>query len=126
MSDPCQNLIFLSISISTTNNSLTLDPAKTAQLVENFMCSLTKTQKSKKQRETLAGHLNWACNVIPYGRAYMVRATKPFGTSKPPTSKLKLPTASELEWWLMQYGVTSVTVTLLTDASQLGNGGFCY
>ena len=71
MSDPCEDLFFLGISISTTNISLTLDPAKTAQIVENLKCSLTKTWISKKQMNTIDGHLNWACNVIPYDKAYM-------------------------------------------------------
>ena len=71
--DPCQKLTFLGISIDTVSGYLSLDPPKVQDLISLLNSYLTKTRASRRQLESLAGKLNWAAHVIPWGKTHTRR-----------------------------------------------------
>ncbi len=66
--DPCQELVFLGININTRDNFLSLDAKKKEQLLDTVNMAITRKRMSKTQLQSLAGKLNWAATVFPWGR----------------------------------------------------------
>ena len=100
--DPCQCLVFLGIQIDLTLNTLKLDPGKAHQLLTTLQELHCKTRLSKRLLEKLAGRLNWACNVITWGRAYMGTVFQAIRNLKASDHKMR-PTPSllsDLQWWV--------------------------
>ena len=114
--------------------SNSLSPVKLAKLYDKLCIFSDKTHASKRQLQSLAGSLNWACQVILGGRYFLRRILDSIARLKEPSHKCKLTTdfRADLQWWLnyMQcfngtcfYRAVD-TVCLLSDSSTDGAGVF--
>ena len=65
--DPTQSIIFLGICLNSVDCQIELPPDKCADLMSDIKCFLGKKRASKKQLQSLAGKLNWACQAIRGG-----------------------------------------------------------
>ena len=132
---PCQRLVFLGIEIDSVSLSCSLPLGKLNDLkivVNNF---LSLSSASKKQLQTLAGKLNWACRVVYGGRTFLRRLldlmnTLPLQSSK---CKLTLDTKRDLLWWSQFLEVFNgkcafhkpqAVIDVQTDACNTAVGGF--
>ena len=70
MVDPTQRLVFLGIQLDTVHNTMCLDPPKRQELC-NLLHHISSKRVSRSQLERLAGILNWAAGVIPWGRTQL-------------------------------------------------------
>ena len=135
--DPCQKIVFLGIQINTVKGELRLDPDKANKLCDLLKLTATRKRISKSQLQTLAGKLNWACNVIPWGRAHMGSTYQFIRMLKEKTHKLKLTPAfiSEINWWLsclqnncntrLIWDPPQASVHISSDSSNAAGGAFC-
>lgn len=100
---PTQKLVFLGIEINTNEMTVALPSQKVNALQELLFGFRTKKRASCKQLQSLAGKLNWACQVIKCGRSY-VRSI--FDAIKPlcmPYHKARLSDTlkEDIQWWIM-------------------------
>lgn len=134
--DPCQRLTFLGINIDLIKNILSLDDDKTNRLHENLSRISAKTRASKKELQQIAGQLNWACNVIIQGKAFLTSIYRAIGVLNRSHHKLKLSEdiLHEIRWWINNlqrkarcraiWSVPRQTIRISTDATLVGGGAF--
>jgi len=70
---PTQRLVFLGILIDTTECTLGLDDDKLAQLQDKLLHFCGIKRATKRQLQSLAGLLNWACQAIRGGWFFLHR-----------------------------------------------------
>ena len=133
---PTTKLPFLGIEIDTLNCTLSLGEGKVAALREKLVKFYSMKRASKRQLQSLAGSLNFACQAVRGGRYFLRRILDVMNKLKLQQHKAKLSEAfkRDIEWWL-QYidtfnGVAyfdhfEKRVSVLTDASKVGGGAFC-
>ena len=91
---------------------------------------------TKRQLQTLTGKLIWAANVHPWGKAFMVSFFHATGMLMHPHHKIRISRQmlADLQWWVnclsTDMHVRPIwdrrsTVTITTDSSSVGAGGFC-
>lgn len=134
--DPSYNITFLGITINSQTGYIHLKQSKVEEICKSLKINLHKTRISKAELQTIAGQLNWACNVIPWGRAHMAPFYQCLRTLSRASHKMR-PTAALLEetdWWLVclshsrlckQLWDVRPGATIATDASTVGAGAFC-
>ena len=134
--DPCQTIVYLGVEISTTENKLSLDPAKTNQLLQDISAMTQRKRVSKKQVQIMAGKLSWASTVHCWGRAYMSSLFRAIRQLNKSDHKMIVTTAmqEDLQWWLSCLQTSqhcraiwpdeAQTIAIATDASLVGGGGF--
>ena len=100
---PCQKLVFLGVEINTAGPFITLRLPN--EKVDDLKLLLSdfkhKTRASKRQLQSLAGKLNWACQVIRGGRTFLRRIIDASNRLQRPHHKYKLPNSffEDLQWW---------------------------
>ena len=70
---PSQAVPFLGIVIDTSNSMLYLEDHKVAKLHDKLVAFQNKKRANKRQLQSLAGSLNWACQAVVGGRFFLRR-----------------------------------------------------
>lgn len=130
---PTQNITFLGININSLDMSLSLPQSKQLDFIALLRSFSTRKRATQRQLQSLAGKLNWACQVIRGGRTFIRRVLDAMNSLRTPSQKLKLDADfhSDIHWWLSfmqhfngkscwpsRYPITSVQV----DACNQGGG----
>ena len=101
--NPSQNLIFLGVEIDTSGEAVTLRlPDEKLQQLKHFISDFKcKVRASKRQLQSLAGKLNWACQVIRGGRTFLRRIIDSSNKLRAPHHKYKLSHSfyQDIIWW---------------------------
>ena len=131
---PCTRVEFLGVLIDSVAGTASLSPNKLEKLYDKLCVFSLKTRASKRQLQSLAGSLNWACQVIRGGSYFLRRILDSIQRLHEPTHKCKLTSdfRKDLEWWLSYlqcfngtlYYREVDTVCLLSDSSTDGAGVF--
>lgn len=132
---PTHVITFLGIRIDSHTMTLALPQdklAKTRTILDGFAA---RTRASRRQLQSLAGKLNWCCQVIAGGRAYLRRILDTMNTLKQPHHKARLTKEfhADILWWRTFLSVFNgtqscltpySTITLQVDSSTTGAGMF--
>ena len=131
---PSQKIEFLGVLFDSSCCTASLSQSKLAALYEKLEGFRHKTRASKRQLQSLAGSLNWACQVIVGGRYFLRRILDSLQCLKLASHKCKLSVQfhKDLEWWLdycatfngMVYQKHSHQQAMHTDACNEGAGVF--
>ena len=134
ITDPTQRIVFLGVNIDTNTETLWLDPSKAEELKELLTETLKHKRATRKQLESLAGKLNWAANVILWGRLHLRTIYNTIYGLKKRHHKTQLKhLTSDLLWWraCLQLGKNKRRIWdrrpilhMYTDASNLAGGAF--
>ena len=132
---PAQELPFLGIVISTIHSTLSLDKEKVAKLKVKLSWFQSKTRASKRQLQSLAGSLNWACQAVRGGRFFLRRVLDSISVLKASSHKCRLSQAfkRDVRWWLSFLDRFNGTLyyrscghcVVHTDECNKGAGMFC-
>ena len=134
---PTNKLPFLGIEIDTKTSTLSLDETKVATLKSKLLSFKQRVRANKRQLQSLAGSLNWACQAVRGGRFFLRRVLDVINSLKAPGHKIKLSDTfkRDIDWWLryihefngvVYYRIADKQYTVHTDASKSGGGGaFC-
>lgn len=134
--DPCQCLTYLGLEIDTVKGTLKLDKQKAIHIQEDLNEYLTKKRLSKRQLQSLAGKLNWAAHVHPWGKAFMASFFHSIGLLVKPHHKFLVNSTmiKDMHWWLaclsQDLHIRNIwdfraQVIITTDSSSVGAGAFC-
>ena len=98
---PCQQLVFLGVSIDSVAGCLELPPDKLSEFHNIVKHTMSLKRISLRDLQVLAGKLNWAAGVVRGGRTYLRRildAMKPLKASR---HKIKVSPdlREDLLWW---------------------------
>ena len=98
---PTSCLSFLGIEVDTASMQLRLPGEKLNRLNELVSKWVGRRSITKKELESLAGHLQHACKVVPAGRCFMRRIFELISVADNPAQKARLNIAvrSDLKWW---------------------------
>ncbi|XP_078000553.1 uncharacterized protein LOC144453148 [Glandiceps talaboti] len=99
---PSQKLTFLGIDIDTVSLTLQLPPAKLNELHLLLLEFSSRKRASRRQLQSLAGKLAWACRVVKGGRTFLRRVLDNMNKLCKPSHKLLLSEDFHLDiaWWL--------------------------
>lgn len=99
---PGKNVEFLGVTIDSTMCTASLSDVKLAALLEKLKSFRKKSRASKRQLQSLAGSLNWACQVIQGGRYFLRRILDALKCLKLSSHKCKLSAEfhKDLTWWI--------------------------
>ena len=132
---PSTHVAFLGIDIDTVDCSLSLGSEKLHALHEKLKLFKNRARASLKQLQSLAGSLNWACQVTRGGRFFLRRILDTMGQLKHARHKAKLGLEfrKDLSWWLTflhsfngrLYFREASDVHVSIDACQSAAGAFC-
>ena len=100
--DPCNIITFLGIQLNSVNLSLSLPEPKLMELKHLLDSFKSKVRASKKQLQSLAGKLNWACRVVRGGRVYLRRVLNLMNLLNLSHHKTKLSVSflDDIDWWI--------------------------
>ena len=87
---PSQKLEFLGVTIDSTVCVASLSDAKVKKLLAKLKGFSVKRRATKRQLQSLAGSLNWACNVVRGGRYFLRRILDSIARLNLPFHKCKL------------------------------------
>ncbi len=131
---PCQRVEFLGIVIDSVQGTLSLSDEKVVKLKYKLNQFDNKVRATKRQLQSLAGSLNWACQAVQGGRFFLRRILDNIDHLKNASHKCKLTCGfkSDLKWWnsfLKVFNGTvffrqSKTAIVHTDACNEGAGMF--
>jgi hypothetical protein len=131
---PTKCIEFLGVTINTTMCIASLSETKLCKLYAKLQCFCVKKRATKRQLQSLAGSLNWACQVIRGGRFFLRRILDSINKLKQASHKCRLSTEfmKDLKWWLKYlctfngsvYYRDAHKVTIHTDACNTGAGMF--
>ncbi len=98
---PTRMLTFLGITIDTRSMTLSLPKQKLQEVTALLTDFAARRRASRRQLQSLAGKLNWCCQVIPAGRPYLRRILDTMLRLKKQSHKAQLTTAFRLDiqWW---------------------------
>ena len=99
---PSTSVCFLGIVIDTSVCTLSLDSVKVEKLVQKLNSFKDKVRASKRQFQSLAGSLNWACQAVRGGRYFLRRVLDLVNRLKLPSHKCRLSKGffKDVNWWL--------------------------
>lgn len=99
---PTQHVTFLGVDIDTRNCELSLGAKKLSELHDKLLAFKNRARASKKQLQSLAGSLNWACQVLRGGRFFLRRILDNIRHAVKPRHKIRLTKdfKADLSWWL--------------------------
>ncbi len=131
---PTKHVTFLGVDIDTNDCVLSLGADKLNMLHDKLKAFKQRQRATKVQLQSLAGSLNWACQVVRGGRFFLRRildSIKPLRQAKHKT-KLNAEFRKDLAWWLTflstfngrQYYTDRHDVHVLTDACCTASGCF--
>ena len=130
-----QKVEFLGICIDTVSCTASLSSEKVKKLYDKLYDFKCRKRASRRQLQSLAGSLNWACQVVRGGRFFLRRILDVMSSLKQATHKCKINKAfyEDVEWWLnylhkfngsLYYKYDS-NIVIHTDACIEGGGMFC-
>ena len=129
-----QKLTFLGIDIDTRDCTLSLDDARLGRLKDKLLVFDVRKRASKRQLQSLAGSLNWACQAIRGGRYFLRRIIDMVNKLRHGSHKciLSIEFHKDVRWWLsyLQYFNGAVyyrrcdQVNVHTDSCDKGAGMF--
>lgn len=98
---PCQRVTFLGIELDSTIMSLRLPADKLSRLHELVSAFSEKVSASKRQLQSLAGSLNFACQVVHGGRTFLRRVIDCVNKLKHPAHRCRLTSdiRADISWW---------------------------
>ena len=99
---PTKHVTFLGVVIDTNDCVLSLGADKLNMLHDKLKAFKHRQRATKVQLQSLAGSLNWACQVVRGGRFFLRRildSIKPLRQAKHKT-KLNAEFRKDLAWWL--------------------------
>ena len=133
---PTKHVTFLGVDIDTNDCVLSSGADKLNMLHDKLKAFKQRQRATKVQLQSLAGSLNWACQVVRGGRFFLRRildSIKPLRQAKHKT-KLNAEFRKDLAWWLTflstfngrQYYTDrhDHDVHVLTDACRTASGCF--
>ena len=131
---PSTQVEFLGVMVDSVKGTASLSKVKLAKLYEKLCSFSGKKRASRKQLQSLAGSLNWACQVVQGGRYFLRRILDAIQRLKEPSHKCKLSKefGKDLAWWLKYmyyfnstfYYREANNVCMLTDSCVEGAGVF--
>ena len=134
---PCTSITYLGIEIDSVAQAIRLPPDKFSELLSLLRSWEAKKKCTKRELLSLIGSLSFACKVVKPGRIFLRRLID-LSTSVQSLNHhiyLNYEARADIAWWidflptwngveLIQAPViTSVSLTLFTDASSIGCGG---
>lgn len=136
MDGPSQVVTFLGVLINSRNSTLSLDKDKVSKLHQQLLKFKSKVRASKRQFQSLAGLLNWACQCVRGGRYFLRRVLDLINSLKQGSHKSKLSKGflADVEWWIqalsrfngVAYYRSCGQQVVHTDACNKGAGSFCH
>ena len=124
----------LGVTIDTTTCTASLSEKKMSKLCEKLQGFRKKRRATKRQLQSLAGSLNWACQVVRGGRFFLRRILDSINVLKQASHKCRLSAEfmKDIQWWLKYLYIFNGTVyyreahksVLHTDACKEGGGMF--
>ena len=99
---PATCLTFLGVEIDTVAGTLQLPERKLNELKEVLQSFTRRKRASRKQLQSLAGKLNWACQVIRGGRTFLRRIIDSYvgGGDAGGKRRLSREFYADVRWWL--------------------------
>lgn len=99
---PTQTIQFLGIEIDTRECVLSLGEKKLSELHAKLLAFKNRARASKRQLQSLAGSLNWACQVLRGGKFFLRRILDNISHMVGPNHKIRLTNEfnADLSWWL--------------------------
>lgn len=99
---PTTCLTFLGISVNTEKMTVFLPSDKLGDLQETLQKFSKRKRATRKQLQSLAGKLNWACQVIKGGRIFLRRIIDSMAQLKHASHKVLLSQDFKLDlnWWI--------------------------
>ena len=133
---PCQRVTFLGIKLDSTTMCVRLPSDKLERLNSLITSFSNKVSASKRQLQSLAGSLNFACHVVHGGRTFLRRVIDSINKLKRPSHRTRLSSQfrDDILWWknsLVAFNGRSMMldfrqpVYVQTDASFCGFGAVC-
>ena len=133
---PSQVVIYLGIEIDSVSQTIRLPSDKFQELMAKLEDWKDKRKCTKRELLSLIGSLSFACKVVKPGRIFLRRLIDLSTTVSKLSHHISLNSDSraDIEWWLeflpswngvcfiQDEPVTSVAMSLYTDASDLGCG----
>ena len=133
--DPCQAINFLGVHIDTVAGQLSLKPEKLRETLDMIRDFQRRRRASRKQLEGLAGKLNWAAHVTPWGRSHLQSIYTLISILKLPGHKTRLASIQwDLTWWATWLSTghnrcriwrSPATIDVFTDSCPSAGGAFC-
>ena len=98
---PTQRITFLGIELDSSTMSLRLPEDKLNRLIDLVNTSSHKASASKRQLQSLAGSLNFACQVVHGGRTFLRRVIDCLNKLNHSSHRCRLATdfRAEVSWW---------------------------
>ena len=98
---PTQALIFLGILINSVTQTLELPQDKLVALQDLVQAFLHRRRASKRQLQSLAGKLSWACRVVYGGRTFLRRILDVMNAMLSSSARYRLSPEfyADLAWW---------------------------
>ena len=98
---PTMCLTFLGIELDTSLMQIRLPAAKLAKLIELVEWWLGRSAGTKKELQSLAGHLQHACRVVRPGRCFLRRLFELIAVARRQDRFIRLHKAfrADLQWW---------------------------
>jgi hypothetical protein len=131
---PARRVEFLGVTIDTSDCTVSLSDNKVDKLHDKLQKFYSKKRASKRQLQSLAGSLNWACQAVRGGRFFLRRILDTINLLKQSSHKCKLSMdfKKDVTWWLtflQQFNGTlyyreTRSATVSTDACNEGAGMF--
>ena len=131
---PSTCLVFLGVTIDTCAGTLSLDSGKLGKVLCKLQLFHTRKRATKRQLQSLAGLLNWACQAVKGGRFFLRRIIDSINKLKGAKHKIQLSKDFKLdiEWWMdflelfngVVYFNQPVSHVVHADASNVGAGLF--
>ena len=125
---PTKHVTFLGVDIDTNDCVLSLGADKLNMLHDKLKAFKHRQRATKVQLQSLAGSLNWACQVVRGGRFFLRRILDSIKALRQAKHKTKLNAEfrKDLAWWLTflstlngrQYYTDRHDVHVLTDGRQ--------
>jgi hypothetical protein len=100
--DPTHCITFLGIKLDSIRRTTELPSDKLTEFHDLITDFSKRKRASKKNLQSLAGKLNWACQVVRGGRTYLRRVLDTINSLKKPCHKAKLSADfhADIQWWL--------------------------
>ena len=133
---PAQRVPYLGIEVDSAAQSIRLPADKFSELLTSLKAWQSRKKCTKRELLSLIGSLSFACKVVKPGRIFLRRLIDLSTTVPKLHHHIDLNTESraDIQWWLdflpswngvcliQQDPITSVALSLYTDASGLGIG----
>ncbi|KAL9981545.1 hypothetical protein ACROYT_G010257 [Oculina patagonica] len=98
---PTQKLVFLGVELDTMKCEMALPQDKLEDLHKLVSAFLSRSRATKKQLQSLAGKLNWACRGVYGGRTFLRRILDMMNSLPSNATKYRLSSDfhADIRWW---------------------------